>query len=518
MTAWMNLGQQLKMNAAKYPHTIALKDRHRSFSYPETNRRVNQLSHSLLALGLTKGDKIAVFMENSIEIIEAYLATAKTGIIIVPINFRLVGKEVEYIVNNSDAKAMMVDSEFASMIDTIKPALDNISKDRYIVVGEPCEGYQEYESLLSSAPDHEPDIPVDSKDTWILIYTSGTTGKPKGVVRSHESHIAFYLINGIDFGFNEHDICMNAMPLCHINATYFTFTFTYIGATVYVHPARSFRPEEILKIIEKEAITFISLIPTHYNLILNVSQEAKKYDVGSIRKLLCSSAPVRKDMKLAIMEFFPGVELYEGYGSTEAGIVTVLKPEDQLRKLGAIGKESLGTDRIKLLDENGREVGVGEVGELYSRGPMMFDHYYKLPEKTKSAFQGEWFSAGDMARKDEDGFYQIVDRKDNMIITGGENVYPSEIEEVVGAHECVFDCAVIGMPDDKWGEKVVAVVIPKEVNKDEITDEMIMTCCKDQMAGYKRPKEIIFITEDEMPRTPTGKILHRKLRDRFCKK
>ena len=137
---------------------------------------------------------------------------------------------------------------------------------------------------------------------------------------------------------------------------------------------------------------------------------------------------------------------------------------------------------------------------------------------TKSAFQGEWFSAGDMARKDEDGFYQIVDRKDNMIITGGENVYPSEVEEVVGAHECVFDCAVIGMPDEKWGEKVVAFVIPKETSKDEITDEMIMTCCKDQMAGYKRPKEIIFITEDEMPRTPTGKILHRKLRDRFCKK
>jgi acyl-CoA synthetase (AMP-forming)/AMP-acid ligase II len=513
----MNLGQQLKMNAAKYPDTIALKDDHRSFSYPETNRRVNRLAHSLLSLGLAKGDKIAVFMENSIEIIEAYLATAKTGIVIVPINFRLVGREVEYIVNNSDAKAFMVDSEFTPMVDTIKPALSNIPNHRYLVVGKPCDGYREYESLLSSAPDHEPNAVLDSKDTWILIYTSGTTGKPKGVVRSHESHIAFYLINGIDFGFTEHDICMNVMPLCHINSTYFTFTFIYIGATVYVHPARSFRPEEILKIIQDEKISFISLIPTHYNLILNVSENAGKYDVGSIQKLLCSSAPVRKDMKLAIMDFFPGVKLYEGYGSTEAGIVTVLKPEDQLRKLGSIGKESLGTDRIKLLDENGREVATGEVGELYSRGPMMFDHYYKLPEKTESAFQGEWFSAGDMARKDEDGFYQIVDRKDNMIITGGENVYPSEIEEVVGAHECVFDCAVIGMPDDKWGEKVIAVVVPKENSRDKLTDEMIMTCCRDQMAGYKRPKEIIFITEDEMPRTPTGKILHRKLRDRFCK-
>ena len=515
MTAWMNLGQQLKMNAAKYPDTVALKDTHRSFTYPETNRRVNRLAHSLLSLGLDKGDKMAVFMENSIEIIEAYLATAKTGIIIVPINFRLVGKEIEYIVNNSDAKAFMVDSEFTPMIDNIKPALKNIPADRYIVVGEACEGYREYEAFMADASADEPDTRVDSKDTWILIYTSGTTGKPKGVVRSHESHIAFYLINGIDFGFNAHDICMNVMPLCHINSTYFTFTFIYIGATVYVHPARSFKPEEILQIIEKEKITFISLIPTHYNLILNVSEAAKTHDVSSIRKLLCSSAPVRKDMKLAIMEFFQGVELYEGYGSTEAGIVTVLKPEDQLRKLGSIGKESLGTDRIKLLDENGDEVAVGNVGELYSRGPMMFDEYYKLPEKTRSSFQGEWFSAGDMARKDEDGFYQIVDRKDNMIITGGENVYPSEVEEVVGAHECVFDCAVIGLPDDKWGEKVVAVVIPKDQRRDEITEEMIMTCCKDQMAGYKRPKQIVFISEDEMPRTPTGKILHRKLRDKY---
>jgi acyl-CoA synthetase (AMP-forming)/AMP-acid ligase II len=517
MTAWMNLGQQLKMNAAKYPGTIALKDAKRSFTYLKTNRRVNQLAHSLLALGLKKGDKIAVFMENSIEIIEAYLATAKTGIVIVPINFRLVGKEVEYIVNNSDAKAFMVDSEFATMIDGIRPQLKNIPHDRYIVVGSACDGYREYESLIGGAATEEPDIPVDSKDTWILIYTSGTTGKPKGVVRSHESHIAFYLINGIDFGFNEHDICMNVMPLCHINSTYFTFTFTYIGASVYVHPARSFKPEEILKIIEKEKITFISLIPTHYNLILNVSENARKHDVGSIRKLLCSSAPVRKDMKLAIMDFFPGVDLYEGYGSTEAGIVTVLKPEDQLRKLGSIGKESLGTDRIKLLDENGNEVSVGEVGELYSRGPMLFDEYYKLPEKTRSSFQGEWFSAGDMARKDEDGFYQIVDRKDNMIITGGENVYPSEVEEVVGAHECVFDCAVIGLPDDKWGEKVVAVVIPKAQKKDEISEEMIISCCKDRMAGYKRPKKIVFISEEDMPRTPTGKILHRKLRDKLGK-
>ena len=518
MAGWMNLGQNLKVNAKKFPNSVMLKDSQRSFTYPEVNKRVNRLAHSLLSLGLSKGDKVAVLLENSIEIVEVFLATAKTGIIIVPINFRLVSAEVEYIADNSDARAFIVHDEFTSTVDPIKAKLKNIAPDNYIAVGQAVEGYRSYDGFIENASDSEPDMAVAPEDTWILIYTSGTTGKPKGVVRSHESHIAFYLINAVDFGFNEHDYCMNVMPLCHINSTFFTFTFLYIGGSVYIHPARSFRPEEILEIVETEKITFISLIPTHYNLILNASGDAKNRDVSSVRKLLCSSAPVRKSMKLAIMEFFPGVELYEGYGSTEAGIVTVLKPEYQMKKLGSIGFETLGTEFVKILDEDGKEVGIGEVGELYSRGPMLLDEYYKLPDKTKAAFRDGWFSAGDMAMRDEDGFYQIVDRKDNMIITGGEHVYPSEVEEVIGSHQDVFDCAVIGLPDDKWGEKVAAVVIKKQDADDAtINEEIIKNCCKEQMAGYKSPKEILFINEDEMPRTPTGKILHRKLREKFRK-
>lgn len=515
MACWLNLGQILKVNAKKFPNTTALKDSERAFTYPETNKRVNKLAHSLLSLGLKKEDKVAVLLENSIEIVEVYLATAKTGLVIVPINFRLIGPEVEYIVNNSDAKAFIAHDEFTPTVDSIKSNLENIEPDRYIVVGEEREGYREYESFMQGAPESEPEADVEPEDPWILIYTSGTTGKPKGVVRSHESHIAFYLINGIDFGFNEHDICLNIMPLCHINSTFFTFTFTYIGGTVYIHPARSFRAEEILEIIEREKITFISLIPTHYSLILNVPEEARKHDVGSIRKLLCSSAPVRKDMKLAIIEFFPGVELYEAYGSTEAGIVTVLKPEDQMRKLGSIGFESLGTDFVKILDEDGNEVGVGEIGELYSRGPMLFDEYYKLPEKTASSFRGEWFSAGDMARRDEDGFFEIVDRKDNLIITGGEHVYPSEVEKVIGSHKSVFDVAIVGLPHEKWGEGVMAFVIPKDPD-DPPTEEEIIAFCRDKMAGYKRPQAVYFISQEEMPRTGSGKILHRALRERFA--
>jgi acyl-CoA synthetase (AMP-forming)/AMP-acid ligase II len=516
MGFWMNLGQIQRVNAKKFPNTVALMDAQRVFTYPEMNQRVNKLASSLTSLGLEKGDKVAVLLENCIEICELFLATAKSGIIIVPINFRLVSSEVEYIVDNSDAKAFVVHDQFAATVEPIRENLKNIPAKNYVIVGKPQEGYRPYEEFLQNSPDSEPDIEVAPQDTWILIYTSGTTGRPKGVIRSHESHIAYYLHNALDFGFNEHDVCLNVMPLCHINSIFYTFNFLYLGGSAYIHPALNFKPAEILEIIERKSITFISLIPTHYNLILNAPEDAKKRDVSSIRKLLCSSAPGRKSMKQAVMEFFPGVKLYEAYGSTEAGMVTVLKPEYQMTKLGSIGFECIGTDFIKLLDIDGNEVAPGEIGELYSRGPMLFDEYYKLPEQTAESFKDSFFSAGDMARQDEDGFYYLVDRKKNMIITGGENVYPSEVEEVIGNLEGVFECAVIGLPDDKWGERVAAVVIRKQdFDEGNLSEKDVIEGCKGKMAGYKCPKQVVFIGENEMPRTGTGKILHRMLREKL---
>ncbi len=398
----------------------------------------------------------------------------------------------------------------------MKGELPNI--DHYFVVGrenpEESPGWTGYEGFLNDHPDEEPDIEVLPSDAWLQPYTSGTTGVPKGIVRSHESYVAFYLINAADFTFTSQDICLNVMPLCHVNSTFFTFTLTYIGSGAYIHPARSFQPLEILEVIEREKITFISLIPTHYNIILNAPrEEAKKFDVSAIRKLLCSSAPLFAETNKAIVEFFPGVELYEAYGSTEAGIVTTLMPWDQLSHLGSIGKESAGTGTIKLLDEEGSEVPVGEVGEIYSRSPMMFTEYYKMPEKTESSFRGEYFSAGDMGKKDAEGYYYIVDRKDNLIITGGEHVYPSEVESVICSHPGVLDAAVIGLPHEIWGDAVTAVVIPKEGQS--LEEEEIIAHCAEHLASFKKPKAVRFITRDEMPRTGTGKILHRVLRERY---
>ncbi len=249
-------------------------------------------------------------------------------------------------------------------------------------------------------------------------------------------------------------------------------------------------------------------------MILDLPGEIKnKVDVSSVRQLLISSAPASKELKLAIMDFFPNAELWEAYGCSEGGLATLLRPEDQLRKLGSIGREAFGLDRIKLLDANRKEVKEGEVGELYYRGPCIFKEYLKDPVKTREAFEGEWFSAGDMAMRDSDGYYTLVDRKANMIITGGENVYPSEVENVLRACEAVREAAVIGVPDRKWGEAIKAVIVLNEgYEADDAEARRIIDFCRGKVAGYKLPKSVDFIKEEEMPRTATGKILHRMLK------
>ncbi|MDH5482263.1 MAG: AMP-binding protein [Candidatus Bathyarchaeota archaeon] len=515
--AWLNLGEILSTHARKYPTKLAVKDwRGRSHTYSELDIRTNKLANGLLNMGLRKGDRVAVLLYNSVEFIEVYCASAKAGLVVAPVSWRYIEKEIEYVVNNSDAKAMIVHEEFADTINTIRPKLEKILKDRFIVVGNSSpKGYIKYEDLIKKSPDNKPNVKVGDKDTWVQIYTSGITGLPKGVVRSHESYVAFFLINSVEFGFSEKDYGMIVMPLFHVNSTFYGLLFLYTGASLFVGRDKRFDPVDLLDIFDREKITFTSLIPTHYSLILEIPEKTRrKFDTTSLRKLLCSSAPVRSRIKRGILKCFPGVELYEAYGSTEAGLVTILKPEDQLRKIGSMGRECMGADMIKLLDNNGHEVGIGKIGELYSKGPMMFDEYYKMPEKTEASFRGEFFSAGDLVKRDEEGYYYIVDRKDNMIITGGEHVYPSELEEILSRHSKVRDVAVIGLPDDKWGEIVTAVIALKD--RETISEKEIIEWCRDKMTGYKKPKRVMFINYSDIPRTATGKILHRELRERFA--
>jgi acyl-CoA synthetase (AMP-forming)/AMP-acid ligase II len=509
----MTLGDILRVNAEKFPDKIAVKDEKRELTFKEFNDRACRLANALRTLGLRRGDRVATLLYNNVEYMEIYAACAKAGLICATINFRFIGEEVKYIIEDSGSRLLFVGSDFINLSDEVKPEPD-LPHIQYIVQvdGNTCAGYLCYDDLIEQASDRPPGLRVDPKDPWLLLYTSGTTGKPKGVVRTHESYIAFFLINEVEYGFNHDDIGLIVMPMFHVNSTFYSFVFTYIGATVYIHRAHLFDPEEILKVISNEGITFTSLVPTHYTMMLNLPEEVKaKYDLSSVRNLLCSSAPVRKETKLGIMEMFPHVRLFEAYGSTEAGLVTTLRPEDQMTKLGSIGRECYGSDSILLLDRKGRECEVGEVGEIWSRSPMMFDHYWGMPDKTRQCLRLDgYFSAGDMATKDEDGYFSIVDRKDNMIITGGEHVYPNEVEAILCSHPKVLDCAIVGLPDEKWGEAVHAAIILRNGAVGEPKE--IIDFCKGKMAGYKKPKGVTFIKADEMPRTATGKVRHPILR------
>jgi len=525
---WMTAKDVLRVNAFKFSNKIGIKDLYKSYTFKQWDDRANRLANTLADMGLKKGDRFAVLAYNCVEWMEIYAAAAKGGFICVPLMFRLAPVEMEYNINHSECKAFIVQGgidkadgkEFPwpKMVTEMKKNIPTVTG--YIVFGHDnpkYDGFVSYEDALAKASPEEPAVVVTADDPWVIMYTGGTTGKPKGVVKTHLSLFAQYFIMIFDHQFNYDDTNLLVMPCCHVNSLFYSFVATWVGGTVMTYNMVSFNPEDLIKTFADHKVTFTSLVPTHYIMMLALPDEVKKkYDMSCVKKLLISSAPARRDTKLGVLKMFPNSELYEAYGSTEAGIVTVLKPNEQMTKLGSCGREVIGTDLIRFYDEDGNLVTEpNKVGELYSRSPMLFEEYWKDPEKTAAAMKGEYFSAGDMGYRDEDGFVILVDRKANMIISGGENIFPSEVENCVGGNPKVKDVAVIGVPHEKWGEQVTAVIVLHEGQT--ATAEEITAFCKGKIAGFKVPKNIIFIKDEEMPRSGAGKILHRMLREQYGK-
>jgi acyl-CoA synthetase (AMP-forming)/AMP-acid ligase II len=511
-----HVGEAVALNAQLYPDKVGARDLARALTFRQWNERANRLANAFLGLGLAKGDRVAILAYNCIEWLEIYVACAKAGLVAVPINFRLVAPEIQYIAENAEAKAFVVQADLLDRAEAVRADLPMVG-DRYVHFGPGATpaGYRSYEALVSAAAPTGPAVQVVPDDPLALMYTSGTTGKPKGAIRSHAATALLSIIIDVELGFSRQDTGLLVMPMCHANSLFFAFAFAYCGGANCVYDRKSIDPEHLLKTLAEEHCTFTSLVPTHYIMMLGLPDSAKrKYDVHRVSKLLVSSAPARRETKLAVMEYFRNSSLFEMYGSTEAGWATILRPDEQLTHLGSIGRELTASGRIRLLDDGGAEVPDGEVGEIHTRTPYAFSGYWKLPEKTAEAFRGEYCTVGDMARRDADGYYHLVDRKKNMIISGGENVYPSEVESLLASHPKVKDVAVIGVPHEKWGESVHAVIILHD-GAGAAEDE-ILEWCKDKVAGYKRPRSAAFITEAEMPRTATGKILHRVLRERLA--
>jgi acyl-CoA synthetase (AMP-forming)/AMP-acid ligase II len=508
------LSDAVATHARTQPHKAAARDSARSLSYAQWNARASRLANGLLGLGLVKGDRVALLAYNTLEWLEIYVALARAGLVAVPINFRLSGPEIAYIVQHAEARACIVQDALRATVDTIRAELP-IEPQRCVHFGADTPPlWTGYEALIAAAPETPPEVDVQPRDLFALMYTSGTTGRPKGAMRNHEGNALIALATALEFGLTRDDTALLVMPLCHANSLYFSVTFTLLGATIVIDDRRSFDPAATLRQLAHDRITFTSLVPTHYILMLALPEDLRRgLDLSRVGKLLVSSAPARQETKRAILELFPNGRLFELYGSTEAGWVTILRPDEQIDHLGSVGREWAGSGAIKLLDHEGREVPDGEVGELFSRTAYVFDGYWKNPEKTREAFRGAWCSVGDMARRDEQGFIHLVDRKSNMIISGGENIYPSEVEATLAAHPAVQDVAVVGLPDATWGEQVTAVVVLQPGATADAGE--LDAWCRTRIAGFKRPRRYVFLGEAQMPRTATGKIQHRRLRDQL---
>ena len=537
----LTLAESVATYARTQPNKIGVRDSRRILSYAEWDQRATRLGNALLKLGLAKGGRVALLAFNTSEWLEIYVALARTGLVAVPINFRLAAPEIAYVVQNSEARAFIVQNSLREVVDSIRMELP-ISTRCYISFGTETtpSSWTGYESILAMASTEMPAIPVRPNDLFALMYTSGTTGRPKGAMRSHEGNALIAWATAVEFGLTREDNGLLVMPLCHANSLYFSVTFAMLGATIIIEDHAHFNPEALLGLLAREQITFTSLVPAHYIMMQDLPTEVKmRYDLSRVEKLLVSSSPARQETKRAIFELFPNGRLFELYGSTEAGWVTVLRPEEQMTKLGSVGREWCGSGNIQLLDKEGQEVPDGEVGELYSRTGYVFGGYWKDPQKTTEAFwyppglkpaesypqedaenfkqplvfHGAWCSVGDMARRDEEGFIYLVDRKSNMIISGGENIYPSEVEAILAVHPSVRDVAVVGIPNAKWGEQVQAFIVLRHGHHP--SENELIDWCRGRIAGYKRPRRILFIEEHEMPRTATGKIQHRLLRERI---
>lgn len=507
----MNVGQILTFTSHKFPQRIALICEQERMTYQEFNVRANRLANGLLRLGLKKGEKVAVLLFNSIPLVEIFFASAKTGGVFTPINFRFAAEEVFYILEHSDARFFIYGEEFSELVEKIRPRLKKV--EFFITFGEfTSPSIMNYETFLRGSPAQEPDVPLSEMDECQLMYTSGTTGKPKGALLTHENLLwnLFNTILGREEKEGETSLVIG--PLYHTAAlnNHFLTRVAMAGTSILV---KQFDPERVMEIIEKERVTVISGAPSAYHLMLSLPEG--RYDTRSITKCTTGASILPNETKERLAKLFPNLSgIYDVYGCTEATpSIAILKAKDSLRKRECVGPP-VSFLEVRIVDDQDQDVPLGEVGELLCHGPNVMKGYYKDEEATREALRSGWLHTGDLARRDEEGFIYIVDRKKDMIVSGGENIYPREIEEILYSHPKIEDAAIVGIPDPLWGESVRAVIVLKR--GETMTEEEVIEYCKSHLASYKKPKSVEFA--ESLPRNPSGKVLKTVLREKFLKK
>jgi acyl-CoA synthetase (AMP-forming)/AMP-acid ligase II len=498
----------LAAHAARQPDKPALIEGERVWSWAELIGRRNRLAHGLLALGLPPGGHVIVYAENSLEHYLAGSAARAAGLIPAPMNHRLVAEEVAYILDHSDAVAVLVSDRFVPMVETVRAETPKVR--HVILLGAERRPWAVHlDDLLADGRPDPVEPPGGAGFGASIIYTGGTTGRPKGALRrGMNPQDLMDTLRALDLLDPDH-VHLVAGPMYHSAPGGLALYAHLVGATVVIMPR--FDPEQALAQIARHRCSSTFMAPTLLKRIVDLPAAVRaRYDVSSMRAIIMAAAPCPTSVKEAVVAYF-GPALYEFYGSSELGVNTILRPEDVLRKPGSCGRAAPGKE-IALLDDDGRPVPVGVPGELHVRRcPGLLDEYYRDPEATARMRRGEWYSVGDVAYVDADGFYYICDRKRDMIISAGVNIYPAEIEDVLHRHPKVLDAAVFGVPDDEWGERVHAAVHVRP--GETLTPDEIIAFCREHLAGYKVPREISF--HDVFPRDAAGKLLKRQLREPY---
>jgi fatty-acyl-CoA synthase len=499
----INIGEFLTKRSYLTPDREGLVCEQVRRTYKEMNARANRLANALKALGVGYGDRVGILALNEPEYYDTFFGLGKIGAILVPVNYRLAGPEIQFILSDCTAKVFIFGKEYKEIVESIRN--DIPTRDLIILSDEPIEWAKSYQTLIDQSSAEEPEIVGGDDDTLTILYTSGTTGRPKGAELTHTYYYWTSANLMCTLGQDVGNTTLIALPLFHIGALAGVPWFVHFGGKAVL--LRSLDPQRFLELLQEEKVTGFGSVPALLD-ILKWVPNFEKYDWSSVKTILVYAAPVPVTL---IKEYAAvGIKVRQLYGLTEGNTATVLDPENALSKVGSCGKSFFHAE-IRVVDDDGKDVGPEVKGEVLLRAPNIMKGYWNRPKETAATIKEGWLYTGDIGKIDQDGFLYILDRKKDMIISGGENIYPAEIEDALLQHPKIADVAVIGYAHEKWGEAVKAIVIVKP--GESLIEQELIDWCQGKIGRFKIPKSVVIT--DTIPRTPTGKILKRVLREQF---
>src|ERR1043166_346324 len=503
------IGYQLAINAARSPDKTALVFGDRRYTFNALNLCVNRLANALIKHSIARHDRVATLINNCDHFIALFFAAPQIGAVFVPINFRLAAREVQQILDNSRPQILFVGTSLAATLDVLRTS--GATLPTVVEVADQSGTPHALEAWIGDSAETDPKEAVSSSDIQLLVYSSGTTGLPKGVVWTHATTFASCAAKIIDFALLSNDATVVFGPLFHVGPLMdLAVPLLLRGGKLVIGATTGFDPAQLLRTAAREGATIITVYPTMWRRVLALP-DLDDYDVSSLRLLFTGGEPTPIPVLRMIYQRFPHAGFINTYGSTESGpITTFLRPEDNLAKIGSVGKPSFGVE-LRIVDDSDRPLSRGAVGELVVRSPFVCAGYWERPDETAFATRGGWWHTGDLARQDEEGFVWIEGRKKDMIISGAENIYPIEVEQVIATLPGVAEVAVVGVPDAEWGEAVMAYIVRQ--SGEALEASQVVEHCRRYLASYKKPRHIAFV--EALPRTTVNKVAKAKLREWF---